>query len=103
MVILTMFAKAVAANSVVRRSYSINSNAVLNSMEDREHHEMRKKITNKALVVLLGGARGGERAWDSMFEFLLDPLGADLALAFGEDSDFPTMLTSRASHVFKLK
>ena len=59
--------------------------------------------TNKTVVVLLGNARGGPHAWASMFEHLLNPMGADPALAFGEDSQFPDFLPQRAKYVFKLK
>ena len=37
---------------------------------------------NTSLVVLVGNARGGELAWQSLYRELLDPWSADLALAF---------------------
>ena len=34
----------------------------------------------KTLVVIIGSHRGGEETWNSMYKYLLHPLGADLAL-----------------------
>ena len=50
------------------------------------------------LVVLLGNARGGKVAWDSLEKHVLSPLRADLALAFGSTSIWPSQLTSLAKY-----
>ena len=54
------------------------------------------------LVVLLGNARGGKVAWDSLEKNLLSPLRADLALAFGSTSKWPAQLTERAKYQWVL-
>ena len=46
----------------------------------------------KTLVVLLGSARGGEETWNSMYNYLLNPLSADLALLFGKSNDHSSSL-----------
>lgn len=50
------------------------------------------------LVILMGNARGGEVAWDSMVQHVIRPLHADVALAFGNTSDRPEQLTSLAKY-----
>jgi hypothetical protein len=52
------------------------------------------------LVVLLGNARGGEETWQSMFRHVLEPLQADLALAFGHLASLNNSLAGRAKHVW---
>ena len=44
------------------------------------------KITNKTLVVLIGNLRGGETAWHTLYENVLDVNSADLALFIGYNS-----------------
>ena len=39
-------------------------------------------MNTKTLVILLGTARGGEETWNSMYENLIEPYSADLALLF---------------------
>ena len=41
---------------------------------------------SKTLVILIGNARGGELAWNSMYKNLLFPYNADLALCFGKSN-----------------
>ena len=37
----------------------------------------------KTLVILIGDSRGGEKTWHTMYDHLLKPFNADLALCFG--------------------
>lgn len=57
---------------------------------------------DKTLVILLGNARGGETTWNTMYEHLLKPFNADLALLFGESTDKSASLYSRAKYVWEL-
>lgn len=54
----------------------------------------------KTLVVIIGSHRGGEETWNSMYKYLLHPLGADLALVnniFDENS-----LCKKAKFLWKI-
>ena len=44
-------------------------------------------MKEKTLVILIGNARGGEETWNTMYENLLKPYNADLALCFGESKN----------------
>ena len=56
----------------------------------------------KTLVVLLGSARGGEETWTSMYNYLLNPLSADLALLFGRTKDHSSSLYEKAKYIWEL-
>jgi len=55
----------------------------------------------KTLVVLIGNARGGEEAWHTMYENLLEPYNADLALCFGKSDDHSASLYKKAKYVWE--
>lgn len=59
------------------------------------HH---RKAKNRTLVMIFGNLRGGERAWDSLFEHVLDVNCADLALFIGE-TDKDSSVRSRAKFI----
>jgi hypothetical protein len=54
------------------------------------------------LVILIGNARGGEETWTTMYENLLKPYNADLALCFGESKDKSSSLYSKAKYIWEL-
>lgn len=56
----------------------------------------------KTLVILLGNARGGEETWNVMYNRLLKPLNADLALLFGETEKKRASLYLRANYVWEM-
>lgn len=56
----------------------------------------------KTLVILLGNARGGETTWNTMYENLLNPFNADLALLFGYTEDKSSSLYQKAKYVWEL-
>ncbi|NBV93742.1 MAG: hypothetical protein EBT29_04670, partial [Proteobacteria bacterium] len=49
----------------------------------------------KTLVIIVGNARGGEEAWNSMYKYLLEPFSADLCLLFGKTNDHSSSLYKR--------
>jgi hypothetical protein len=54
-----------------------------NSLSSTEtNHEIPEQ--NKTLVILMGNLRGGEKAWKTLYEHVLDVNSADLALMIGE-------------------
>lgn len=57
----------------------------------------------KTLVILMGNARGGEEAWNSMYKYLLQPFSADLALLFGNTKDHSSSLYKRAKFVWEIE
>ena len=57
----------------------------------------------KTLVVLLGSARGGEETWNTMYNYLLNPFSADLALLFGKTKDNSSSLYKKAKYVWELE
>jgi hypothetical protein len=59
------------------------------------------RSSNKTLVIVTGSARCGEKAWNSLYTQVLDINQADLALAFGENSDRSASLYSRAKYVWE--
>ena len=40
---------------------------------------------NRYLVITAGSPRGGEATWDSLYQNVLNPLNADLAIATSKD------------------
>jgi hypothetical protein len=57
-------------------------NAALSVSTADTSHEM--PLQNKTLVILIGNLRGGEKAWKTLYEHVLDVNSADLALMIGE-------------------
>jgi hypothetical protein len=57
----------------------------------------------RTLVILIGNARGGEETWGSMYQNLLRPYRADLALLFSKTEDHSSSLYSRAQYVWELE
>ena len=54
------------------------------------------------LVVLIGGVRGGEKAWKTLYKHVLDVNGADLALVVGEAKEYHnSSLYKRAKYVWE--
>jgi hypothetical protein len=37
-------------------------------------------VNKNYLVVLAGSPRGGEKTWESLYKYVLNPLNADLAI-----------------------
>jgi hypothetical protein len=68
------------ANVVVpiapRRNAALSVAATETGRKEPEH--------NKTLVILMGNLRGGEKAWKTLYEQVLDVNSADLALMIGE-------------------
>jgi hypothetical protein len=56
----------------------------------------------KTLVILLGNARGGEQTWKTMYENLLEPYNADLALLFGKCDNKAISLYTKAKYIWEL-
>jgi hypothetical protein len=56
----------------------------------------------KTLVILIGNARGGEKTWHSMYENLLVPYNADLAICFGYKENKTESLYTRSKYVWEL-
>lgn len=56
----------------------------------------------KTIVILLGNARGGEKTWRRMYENLLQPYNADLALCFGYSEDKSASLYQNAKYIWEL-
>ena len=60
--------------------------------------------TIKTLVIVMGSIRGGEHAWQSMYENLLDINQADLALAVGVPNEQKnSSLYARANYVWEFE
>lgn len=68
------------------------------------NNNMNKEFlkTEKTLVILLGNARGGEQAWESMFNHLIEPYNADLALCFGKSNDHSSILYKNAKYIWEI-
>jgi hypothetical protein len=60
------------------------------------------KPQEKTLVILAGNPRGGEKTWHSMYDNLLKPYNADLALCFGYQEDKSSSLYSTAKYVWQI-
>lgn len=56
----------------------------------------------KTLVILIGNARGGEKTWNSMYENLLVPYNADLAVCFGYNENKIESLYSKSKYIWEL-
>jgi len=56
----------------------------------------------KTLVILIGNARGGEKTWHTMYEHLLKPFNADLALCFGYKENKTESLYEKAKYIWEL-
>jgi len=56
----------------------------------------------KTLVILIGNARGGEKSWNSMYENLLVPYNADLAVCFGYKENKVESLYDKSKYVWEL-
>lgn len=54
------------------------------------------------LIILNGNPRGGEKTWHSMYENLLKPYNADLALCFGYREDKNLSLYSKAKYIWEI-
>lgn len=54
------------------------------------------------LVILIGNPRGNESVWESMYENLLKPYNADLALCFEYQEDKSPSLYSRAKYLWEV-
>ena len=59
-------------------------------------------MKEKTLVILIGNARGGEETWNTMYENLLKPYNADLALCFGESKDKSSSLYKKAKFIWEI-
>jgi len=57
----------------------------------------------KTLVIIVGNARGGEEAWNSMYKYLLEPFSADLCLLFGKTNDRSSSLYKRAKYIWEIE
>lgn len=56
----------------------------------------------KTLVILLGNARGGEDTWKTLYDNLLTPYNADLALCFGKTDNKTSSLYNIAKYVWEM-
>jgi hypothetical protein len=63
---------------------------------------MSKSSKEKTLVILNGNPRGGEKTWHSMYDNLLEPYNADLALCFGYREDKSLSLYSKAKYIWEI-
>jgi hypothetical protein len=59
-------------------------------------------MKEKTLVILIGNARGGEETWNTMYENLLKPYKADLALCFGESKNKSASLYNKAKFIWEI-
>jgi hypothetical protein len=79
---------------------NISSGAAITTSPSSDIHQ------NRTLVIVLGNVRGGEPAWRSMCQHLLDANSADLALLIGEgDPNSPkatTLLHERAKFIWSV-
>lgn len=55
----------------------------------------------KTLVILIGDSRGGEKTWHTMYDHLLKPFNADLALCFGYKENKTESLYERAKYIWE--
>lgn len=56
----------------------------------------------KTLIILLGNARGGEDTWKTLYENLMAPYNADLALCFGKNDNKTSSLYNKAKYVWEM-
>mmetsp|Transcript_2857 Transcript_2857/g.4609 ORF Transcript_2857/g.4609 Transcript_2857/m.4609 type:complete len:341 (+) Transcript_2857:203-1225(+) len=64
-----------------------------------------KQQQNKTLVIIIGTIRGGEKAWQTLYDNVLDPNDADLALLIGnvQEQYSSSSLLSLAKHTWQLE
>ena len=64
---------------------------------------LRSQMPNRTMVILLGNLRGGEMVWNSLYQNVLDPNMADLALMIGDtrDSYRNASLLYRAKYIWR--
>jgi len=69
------------------------------------NHKMPSDLpANKSLVILIGGLRAGETAWETLYENVLDINSADLAVMTSKESIYPnSTLFDRARYVWHYK
>ena len=61
---------------VEKDAAALSQNVITNTIADNN--------SNKSLVIIMGDLRGGEETWKTLYENVLDPNSADLALIVGE-------------------
>lgn len=62
------------------------------------------KTQEKTLIILIGNARGGEQAWNSLYNNLLDVYSADLCLCFGKNTiNNNNILYDKAKYIFNIE
>ena len=57
----------------------------------------------KYLVVLAGSLRGGERAWESLYKYVIDHLDADLAICIGDKFYKKNSLVTKSTYKWIFK
>jgi hypothetical protein len=57
----------------------------------------------KTLIILTGNARGGENTWETMYENLMKPYNADLAICFGDNENTDISLFKKSKYVWKIR
>ena len=57
-----------------------------------------KPIMNKYLTILAGNPRGGEKTWKSLYRYVIDHLGSDLAICTGDKWVSDISLFKRADY-----
>jgi hypothetical protein len=60
-------------------------------------------MNTEYLVILAGSPRGGEKTWDSMFKYIVEPLNADLAIACGDTVPKEASLYKKAKYRWLFK
>lgn len=58
---------------------------------------------NKNLVIMIGNARGGEKAWQSAYVNLIKPHNADLAVCFGQTNYKESSLYAYSKYIWEIK
>lgn len=68
-----------------------------------QKHFSSNRGSNRTLVILIGGLRGGEQTWESLYHNVLDVNHADLALAVGytEEKEKFSSLYHRAKYTWE--
>ena len=88
---------------------SAEDRVTTNGTSANEYYTTRKMPSdlpaNKSLVILIGGLRAGERAWNTLYENVLDINSADLALMTSDkETIYPnSTLPARARYVWHYK
>jgi hypothetical protein len=90
--------------SLIKPGYSfLENNNGIYSLGKHDQILMFKKEDFKTLIIAMGSARGGEKAWKTLYENLVDPYSADIALCFGESKDKSSSLYSRAKYLWEME